>query len=107
RADVDETVGVERDVDRLVGGDHVHRAAVNTAGGHVERCEKARAVDVDRIGAALAENVGGDEGGCAVDIDRVIAVDAQGVFGKQGECADDVGTDGQAAKPKPRDRRGG
>ena len=43
----------------------------------------AGVVDVDRVDAALAVDVGRDEVGGAVDVDDVIAVGAERVFGKR------------------------
>ena len=46
--------GAANDIDRLVIGEHVDRAAVVGAGGDVEHATDAGVVDVDRVDAALA-----------------------------------------------------
>ena len=77
RADVDGGQGVAGDVDRLVVGDDIDRAAVIGAGDDVEHAEKASVVDVDRVDAALAVDVGDDEVGRAVDCDVIVAIGAE------------------------------
>ena len=107
RADVDGGQGVAGDIDRLVVGDDVDRAAVIGAGGDVEHAEEAGVVDVDRIDAALAVDVGDDEVGGAVDADVVIAVGAERVLGVQGQRADVVVVGQAAERTAASDGRGG